>query len=194
MRSGACVQDSLPASLHFILGLSAARLYHRLARLAWSSPSSLLVLPPHPHPQQPPPPTPSQPAGGDAALLQITQIQTRFICSASDLIGHRALKKSLLCFFLLCMFPHSSSRATSDVRVCVRVCIVTLKAARAPLFQMTLFTDTTQPPRIPRQNLISREHHDSGVSAEREIQVTNYGTFFNYVEILLHQCCNRAGN
>lgn len=150
--------------------------------------------PPHPHPQQPPPPTPSQPAGGDAALLQITQIQTRFICSASDLIGHRALKKSLLCFFLLCMFPHSSSRATSDVRVCVRVCIVTLKAARAPLFQMTLFTDTTQPPRIPRQNLISREHHDSGVSAEREIQVTNYGTFFNYVEILLHQCCNRAGN
>lgn len=71
-------------------------------------------------PTPPPPttPTPSQPAGGDAALLQITQIRTRFICSASDLIGHRALKKSLLFFFLLCMFPHSSSRATSDVRVC----------------------------------------------------------------------------
>lgn len=38
------------------------------------------------------------------------------------------------------------------------------KAACAPIFQMTLFTDTTQPPRIPRQNLISRERNLQGAN------------------------------
>ena len=84
-------------------------------------------------------------------------------------------KKRLFCFviffLLLCMFPHSSAQA---VRVCARVCVCVWtppEAACAPLFQMTLFTDITQPPRIPRQNLISRERHSRAqpdVETERE--------------------------
>lgn len=163
-------------------------------RLVCSSSASWLVL------ASPPclTPTPtSQPAGGEAVLLQITQIQTRYICSVSALIGHGALKKD--CFFVFFLLSFCACFLTVHPRlramnVCVRVCRVTPKAPRAPFFQMTLFTDTTQPPRIPRQNLISREHQDSGASAGKEIQVTNYSTFFNYVEILLRQGCNRAGN
>lgn len=104
----ACLQQDFTTDWHGLLGL------HRL--LGWSYPPTPNHPHPHPHP-------PSQPAGGDAALLQITQIQTRFICSASDLIGHRALKKVCYVFSFLCMFPHSSSWATSDVRVCVSVCV-----------------------------------------------------------------------
>lgn len=199
---GACVQDSLSASLLFLPRVCAARVCHGPAQailriecsLVSSSSASWLVLHPHhPHPHHPyHPPLSSQPAGGEAVLLQITQIQTRYICSASALIGHGALKKD--CFSFCACFLTVRPRLRA-MNVCVRVCRVTPKAARAPFkFQMTLFTDTTQPPRIPRQNLISRECQDLGAGAEREIQVTNYSTFFNYVEILLRQGCNGAGN
>lgn len=96
----------------------------------------------------------SQPAGGEATLSQITQNQTRYICSASELIG-QSLKKAVFFLFLSMFLSQFNPGALS---LCICVCVDPPKAACAPLFQMTLFTDITQPPRIPRQNLISREH------------------------------------
>lgn len=111
----------------------------------------------------------SQPAGGEAKLQQIMQIQTRYICSASELIGHGVLKKGAF-FSCVCSLTVQSVQSRVCVYACVHVfvCVDHPKAACAPLFQMTLFTDITQPPRNPRQNLISREHH-SRDRMQREI-------------------------
>lgn len=86
---------------------------------------------------------------------------TRYICSTWRLTGRGALKKGWFSF--LCMFSHS---VCVFLCVCVYVC-TPLKAACAPLFQMTLFTDITQPPQIPRQNLISRENHSRDSCRQR---------------------------
>lgn len=112
----------------------------------------------------------SQPAGGEAKLQQIMQIQTRYICSASELIGHGVLKKAVCVVFFscVCSLTVQALCVCMCACVCVCVCVAHPKAACAPLFQMTLFTDITQPPRIPRQNLISRERH-SRDPVQREI-------------------------
>lgn len=68
----------------------------------------------------------------------------------------QSLKKAVFFFFCLC--SSNSSTQARALSLCICVCVDPPKAACAPLFQMTLFTDITQPPRIPRQNLISREH------------------------------------
>lgn len=88
---GSCLQDSLPASLGLLHVVSDAatdccgqkQQWSKTHRLVCSSSASWPVLLSHPNlPEK-----------------RLRSIQTRYICFASDLIGHRALKKrSLFCF------------------------------------------------------------------------------------------------